>query len=570
MSNSKLANKTPEKISTDPWSYHVEISTESSKIHSYFSAVQSRFWTFEHYINWICKNAEPPIWTTCVEQFYESLRMLNKIKVVPLSVRAYVKSLVEIMNEMETQDTMKVLEKTYIALIKERQGKMLSKTLLHAQTDKATYADATGVVGSKRQANLKEVSHEQKKRRTDAQDTDNITDATDVDEDSCNDLSKLDFMKFDESYLAMDPEKMWKLKSGRKVEEIIHQFAKKLHKESCLHSFIINDTDKNAESLFSKEEWKEIFFTSVKKKPKVEVPLRELISKYTLDNISDLRKTVFQPFIPDGFEFNRNLHYNLDYINYAYRGMLLLWEMEDSFTSDPSKLEGWFQHNVWSRLIDPAFHDMKVELIRGEGMSLASSDRKNEGRTISGRKKIGKKGDGIFRITKDRMEFGAIETGRKWEGLKGTKYLKDSLKLNKMLKDMLTQLVAECDRKDDIIRQLQVIGMLNGGNRLQIITMDTPKGYICRVERGKIYEVNGRLSMSQPLAFVVKEILRTKAIFMQTLDLINNNKLSNLFNDDTDDDDVEDNSRSSTPPPFALPKTFPTPHTSRVENKLKI
>ena len=78
---------------------------------------------------------------------------------------------------------------------------------------------------------------------------------------------------------------------------------------------------------------------------------------------------------------------------------------------------------------------MKFELVRGEGMSFASSDRKNDGKMASDRKKIGRKGDGIFRITTDRLELGAVEAGRKWKGLNRTKYLKDSLKLNKMLKD---------------------------------------------------------------------------------------------------------------------------------------
>lgn len=61
--------------------------------------------------------------------------------------------------------------------------------------------------------------------------------------------------------------------------------------------------------------------------------------------------------------------------------------MENSFTSDTSKLEGWYQHNIWNRLIDPAFHDIDVELLRGESMSFSSSDRKNEVKTVSDRKK---------------------------------------------------------------------------------------------------------------------------------------------------------------------------------------
>jgi len=46
--------------------------------------------------------------------------------------------------------------------------------------------------------------------------------------------------------------------------------------------------------------------------------------------------------------------------------------------------------------------------------------------------------------------------------------------------------------------------------------MDIPRGYTCRIQRGKVYEVDGRLSKSQPIAFVVKEILRIKAMLKQT------------------------------------------------------
>lgn len=65
--------------------------------------------------------------------------------------------------------------------------------------------------------------------------------------------------------------------------------------------------------------------------------------------------------------------------------------------------------NVWSNLIDPTFHAINIDLARGEGMSYASSDRKNIIRTINDRKKFGRKGDGVFRLHGDRLEFGAIE-----------------------------------------------------------------------------------------------------------------------------------------------------------------
>ncbi|GES93101.1 hypothetical protein GLOIN_2v1728285 [Rhizophagus clarus] len=112
---------------------------------------------------------------------------------------------------------------------------------------------------------------------------------------------------------------------------------------------------------------------------------------------------------------------------------------------------------------------------RGEGMSFASSDRKNDGKADSDRKKIGRKRGGFFRITTDRME------------------------------------------------QLQVIGILNEGNRLQTITMDTPRGYISCVKHGKFFEISGRLSKLQPLGFVIK------AMIVKTLDLINNDRLTMIL-----------------------------------------
>ncbi|CAG8836243.1 10664_t:CDS:1, partial [Racocetra persica] len=143
---------------------------------------------------------------------------------------------------------------------------------------------------------------------------------------------------------------------------------------------------------------------------------------------------------------------------------------------DSLKLEGWYEMNIWSHLIDPAFYNVNIDLIRGEGMSLASSDRKNVERTTSDRKKVGRKGDGVFRLHKDRLEFGAIEAGRDWEGQCGSKIITDSLKICKMLKDMLNQLAIECNMKENHVRKLRVVGMLQSGNRMQVITADLSKG----------------------------------------------------------------------------------------------
>ncbi|CAG8527891.1 13884_t:CDS:2, partial [Acaulospora morrowiae] len=202
----------------------------------------------------------------------------------------------------------------------------------------------------------------------------------------------------------------------------------------------------------------------------------------------------------------------LDYINLAYRSMYSLWREEDDFTS-ASKLEEWFEMNIWANLIDPAFREMEIDLVR-EGMCLSSSDRENIDRS-----------DGIFRLRKKHLEFGAIEAGRNREGTKGTKLLTDSLKMSKMLKDMINALATECNMKEDVLRKLQIAGILQGANMMQVITVDLPKGYVTRIHRRKFYEVPGRLNKNQSLGLIIMEVLFVKSVIKQALNLINESEV---------------------------------------------
>ncbi|CAI2183629.1 4220_t:CDS:2 [Funneliformis geosporum] len=79
-----------------------------------------------------------------------------------------------------------------------------------------------------------------------------------------DETSPIDLKSFEEAYSALDPNCMWTLESGRRVEEVIYQYARNLSGESCLHSFIINDADLNAKSLFTNNEWEEITTSEVK------------------------------------------------------------------------------------------------------------------------------------------------------------------------------------------------------------------------------------------------------------------------------------------------------------------
>jgi hypothetical protein len=114
-----------------------------------------------------------------------------------------------------------------------------------------------------------------------------------------------DFTDFDLAYQSLDPAKMWTLESsGRIVEKIIYEYARTLKHESHLHSFILNDVDKKAQSLFRKGEWDEIFSLNLKVVPKIDKSVTELMKKYSVTNLSSFRNTIFEPFLPTGTSYS--------------------------------------------------------------------------------------------------------------------------------------------------------------------------------------------------------------------------------------------------------------------------
>ncbi|CAG8580884.1 2613_t:CDS:1 [Diversispora eburnea] len=131
-------------------------------------------------------------------------------------------------------------------------------------------------------------------------------------------------------------------------------------------------------SLFNKEDWDEIFSFEVKKIPKIDKSIINLMKKYSVTDLSKFRKIIFEPFLPTSTPYSNKEHFELNYIHLAYSIMHTFWEDNDNFSLDSSKLEGWYQLNIWGPLIDSVFRCSNINLIRGEGMNRASSDRKNQ------------------------------------------------------------------------------------------------------------------------------------------------------------------------------------------------
>ncbi|CAG8793368.1 11877_t:CDS:2 [Dentiscutata erythropus] len=115
----------------------------------------------------------------------------------------------------------------------------------------------------------------------------------------------------------------------------------------------------------------------------------------------------------------------------------------------------------------------------------------------------------------------------------------DSLKICKMLKDMLNQLAIECDMREDLARKLQIVGC-----------------FMEQIEFRKVREVAGRLTKSKPLALVLKEILYVKSIIIQPLDVINEKNDVDIENFLYDSDEQD---KYYMPPTINISKTIVTP-----------
>ncbi|KAI9274632.1 hypothetical protein BDA99DRAFT_432095 [Phascolomyces articulosus] len=139
-------------------------------------------------------------------------------------------------------------------------------------------------------------------------------------------------------------------------------------------------------------------------------------------------------------------------------------------------------HRVW-HFIEKCYDESKIVVRSGEKVSNASSNRINGDRFVKGTEKmkkmeIGHKVDLLF--THEKQEFGCGEAGLKGDknGMKAM--IESNLKLPRLLKDMLCELVYESPSK---IRDTKVAGFIISGLNLTLIVMDSPAGCLTRVSK---------------------------------------------------------------------------------------
>ncbi|CAG8464035.1 5700_t:CDS:10 [Acaulospora morrowiae] len=308
--------------------------------------------------------------------------------------------------------------------------------------------------------------------------------------------SKLKY--FTEFYTGMNESKKWLLSSGTCVEDVLFHGGKALLNESLIHSWTIDLSDWETKELFSEEDW-----------------YHYQDSGMQVRTTTDLRKVLESTSYRDKNEqYDRESHFDAEWAELVMRNFLMLYEDPDEVLRK-EHLEGWFDANIWSVVVDRAFSNVRgPQTVRKEASSKSVAKRKNRKRARKERTKITKIGcklDGVFRTYDDDIEYGTIEVKSEFVQVNSTDRLKDGLKLGKAMHDMyvcLSHLVKLDEKK---VRQLQVIGLQHSGLKLQICQLSTQKGYVSVLKRGELYKIPKKIEKIKDLIMLLSGVWRAKS-----------------------------------------------------------
>ncbi|CAG8689651.1 7436_t:CDS:10, partial [Cetraspora pellucida] len=315
-----------------------------------------------------------------------------------------------------------------------------------------------------------------------------------------------DFHKY---FTDMSKAHKWVLTSGKCIEDTLFEHCKELPNESLLHSWIIDLDDREAEELFTIEEWKEIQ-RETRKFPEVDETFVESMMRFAdVETESELRKVLeTTSFRNEDEPYVQEDHFDAEWAETVMRKFLMYYENHNE-PLKRSHLESWYDINVWSHIVDHGLSDIfGIEVVRKESTSDAVSTRKNRKRICTRykklpRKKMGYKMDGLFRTYLNNIEYGAIEVGKKFDE---TKLLADGFKISKAMHDIFVCLCRLVNFEETKIRKLQIPGILHLGLKSQVLQMSSPKGYVTILKRDKLLEVPATIEKIKDLIRVLVSI----------------------------------------------------------------
>ncbi|RIA87204.1 hypothetical protein C1645_740297 [Glomus cerebriforme] len=333
-------------------------------------------------------------------------------------------------------------------------------------------------------------------------------------------LSKANRREIDTAYNLMDKQYMWKLSSGKFVEEELYKLGQGLEFEHAVHSFILDIEDELIVEHFTETELREIDNTSIPEVPELSNEIDGFLNKFLgKTNLNEIRQIIKESSF--GNDYDHEKHHDLDYICLALHS--LVREIQNGSIKG-TNLENWYNCHVWSVVFDQAFGDIRaIAVVRGESTSISTATRKNKKRRSEERRKIGHRGDWILRAVGNgkKDEFGAGEAGKDWVDEYGTKYIRETgLKLPKTLKDMLVNLMERIKWNEEVRRQIQTIGIIHAGLTMTIVYADNPKGYICRFQRCDLMEVPDTIEKFDSVLTILASVLNAKSAVQETVKMV--------------------------------------------------
>ncbi|CAG8537840.1 9160_t:CDS:1, partial [Dentiscutata heterogama] len=335
---------------------------------------------------------------------------------------------------------------------------------------------------------------------------------------------------YEMSFQKIAEERKWHLSSGRNVEDVLYAYASKLEYEQPAHSFIIDTSDNNIKNLFTKTEWEEVIGTNKKTAPAIDKVLVEHLLSYKKKSPLEMRTHIMKPWL--NTTYNREEHFDFQYIHQVFSHLLDEYESSKNRLMQPHA-EGWYAINVWSILIDKTFLNIPdIELVRGETCSVASSNRKNDDemyRIKGQRKALGHRIDGIFQNTVNDYEYGGIEVAKTCQGPHDRKYLGNSLKLTKLLKDIFHQQSSIVDYDETVVKKIEMVGLLHSRLQLQQFLMDFGGGSCLRLRKETTRNIPLHLGDVMELISTVISILQAKLRIQRCIGVLKNEPEDELF-----------------------------------------
>ncbi|RIB23921.1 hypothetical protein C2G38_2032301 [Gigaspora rosea] len=325
-------------------------------------------------------------------------------------------------------------------------------------------------------------------------------------------LSGENRQEIDTVYKSMNKDFMWKLESGRYVEEVLYKIGLNLTYEHNVHSFIIDAEDETIKKHFDERELEEISDASGPLVPNLSDDVIEYLKKFlNKKSIKEIRQTINEKDDRFDVDYDKEVYHDLDYIP-------LVREIENAHL-DCENLEQWYNCHIWNAIFDQSFGNMKeISVVRGESCSTANVTRKNSTRVLNTKR-------WIIRTNNEgnKIEFGYGEVGKTWVDKSGTKFLREvSLKSLKALKDMLIDLMRTCKWNPDAQSKLQTVGVVHSGLAMMVIRMDNPKGYVCRVNRSNIMEVPHSEENFSDILEILAAVLNLKMFSRDIVNRIHN------------------------------------------------